>query len=602
MAEALSGGSERQELVDVIRQVRSRWRARLLLRGAIIVLGGGLLVLALASWGLQLFRFSPASVTGFRVAVFAGFAALVALWFIRPMRRTASDLQVALYIEEHEPSLQAAILSAVDAGATGAPGAASGAVPGPILDRLVAQAVDKCRASNAVRDVGRVAVRRNTVVLGTLAAVVALLLAIGPEFFRQGASALLVLSRDAQAASPYAIGVEPGDVTIPKGADQLVRAQLSGFRSTDVTVFVTPAGGDAPQRLPLVPGAESGAFEGMLFDVGSNAEYYVEADGVRSPTFAITVVELPAVDGLELEYVYPAYTGMAPQKVEMGGDVAALRGTEVRVRIVPTMAAPAGDLQIDPGTPATLAVEPDGSLTGRFTIGEDGYYHVELEGPSGDRVTASPKFTIDALEDREPTVSFEKPKRDIKANALEEVVLQARADDDYGVRQLDLVYTINGGEERTVPLHRAGAKALTEVSAGHTLYLEELGVKPGDFVSYFAKATDTDTVAGPKVTTSDIYFVEVRPFSQDFRRAQSMAGGGGGGGGGGGAADTGALSEQQRQIVSATFNLERDRAKTAADKFREDAVFIGLSQGRLRDQVDELVGQMMQRLGGASEV
>src|SRR5690606_20330173 len=204
-------------------------------------------------------------------------------------------------------------------------------------------------------------------------------------------------------------------------------------------------------------------------------------------------------------------------------------------------------------------------------------------------------------EDREPTVSFEKPKRDIKANALEEVVLQARADDDYGVRQLDLVYTINGGEERTVPLHRAGAKALTEVSAGHTLYLEELGVKPGDFVSYFAKATDTDTVGGPKVTTSDIYFVEVRPFSQDFRRAQSMAGGGGGGGGGGGAADTGALSEQQRQIVSATFNLERDRAKTAADKFREDAVFIGLSQGRLRDQVDELVGQMMQRLGGASE-
>ena len=42
MAEALTGSSSRQELVDVIRQVRRRWRTKLLLGGGIIVLGGGL--------------------------------------------------------------------------------------------------------------------------------------------------------------------------------------------------------------------------------------------------------------------------------------------------------------------------------------------------------------------------------------------------------------------------------------------------------------------------------------------------------------------------------------------------------------------------------
>ena len=61
---------------------------------------------------------------------------------------------------------------------------------------------------------------------------------------------------------------------------------------------------------------------------------------MRSPTYAMKVVELPAVENLELEYVYPAYTGLAPQKIESGGDVAALRGTEVRVRVKPTMASP----------------------------------------------------------------------------------------------------------------------------------------------------------------------------------------------------------------------------------------------------------------------
>jgi hypothetical protein len=52
--------------------------------------------------------------------------------------------------------------------------------------------------------------------------------------------------------------------------------------------------------------------------------------------------------------------------------------------------------------------------------------------------------------------------------------------------------------------------------------------------------------------------VRIRPVHKDFRQAQSQgAGGGGGGGGGGGQME--ALSEQQRQIISATFNVQRDR-------------------------------------------
>ena len=66
MTEALSGGTARQELVDVIRRVRNRWRAKMLLRGGIVVVGGALLALGLASWGLQQYKFSPTSITTFR--------------------------------------------------------------------------------------------------------------------------------------------------------------------------------------------------------------------------------------------------------------------------------------------------------------------------------------------------------------------------------------------------------------------------------------------------------------------------------------------------------------------------------------------------------
>src|SRR5213594_472535 len=130
---------------------------------------------------------------------------------------------------------------------------------------------------------------------------------------------------------------------------------------------------------------------------------------------------------------------------------------------------------------------------------------------------------------------------------------------------------MNGRPEKTVKLF-SGAKPLPEVSAGHTVYLEELGLKPGDVVSYFARATDNDAVQGPKTSTSDIYFVQIRPFKKDFKPAQSQAGGGGGN------QDMGALSKAQKDVVAGTFNTVRDRAKVNAAKYRENVVFLTLAQ------------------------
>src|SRR5579871_4488064 len=195
MTERPMGGITHEELVGVIRRVRGRWRTRLLLRGGIIVVAGAFLAVTLASVGLQAYKFSPASILAFRAAVLAIFAALALLWFVRPLRRRVGDLQVALYIEEHEPTLQAAILTAVDLGVT--TGAAAPVdVPPVILERMVQQAVERCRSIDNGSGVGRKAIRQSTVVLGGLVALAALLLVFGPEFLRQGASALLVLSRD----------------------------------------------------------------------------------------------------------------------------------------------------------------------------------------------------------------------------------------------------------------------------------------------------------------------------------------------------------------------------------------------------------------------
>ena len=71
----------------------------------------------------------------------------------------------------------------------------------------------------------------------------------------------------------------------------------------------------------------------MLFDVKKPVEYYVEADGVRSPTFTMKVVELPAVDDAgDSSTSFRRTRASRRRRSKSGGDVAAIAGTEVRVR------------------------------------------------------------------------------------------------------------------------------------------------------------------------------------------------------------------------------------------------------------------------------
>ena len=48
------------DLVGAIHQIRRRWRYKLMLRGAVGVLGLGAAALVLSAWGLESWRFSPA--------------------------------------------------------------------------------------------------------------------------------------------------------------------------------------------------------------------------------------------------------------------------------------------------------------------------------------------------------------------------------------------------------------------------------------------------------------------------------------------------------------------------------------------------------------
>ncbi len=580
------------EILRVIRHVRNGWRLRVAVRGVSVLVAAALGTLLASSYGLELFRFSPASIVGFRIVTYL--VLLGAGWwlFVRPVARRVSDERVALYLEEHEPSLQAVVLSAVEESRKGERAARRDHSP-LIVRRLIESAVAKVRDMDMGRTVERRRLTRSSGLLATAAAAALLLFVFGPDYLRHGVTALLTPMGNVEAASPYQIEVLPGDATVARGADQTVTARLLGFDSDNVNLFMRGSTSTPFEPLPLVPVDDSDLFEVLLFDLRTSTDYFVEAAGVLSPRFTLDVIDLPYVSQLQLEYVFPAYTGLEPRVIENGGDIAVLRETEVRLRAVSTMATAGGDLVLDEDRRTPLGVAPDGSLTASFVVEQDGFYRIDLQGPDGQLVTASPQYTIDVLTDQPPAVMFIEPGRDTTASAIEEVFVEARADDDFGLLSMDLVYSVNGGPEETVGLFDGQDSALREVSAGHTFFLEELDLEPGDFVSYYARATDRNLAQEDQDVKSDLYFLQIRAFSRDYRSATSQGGMGGAGGVG---TDPRALSEAQREIVAGTFNVVRDRSDYTDEEYRENLVFLTLAQGGLREQVETLLRRMNSRV------
>ena len=583
----------RSEVLRVIRHVRNRWRLRVAVRGVSVLIAAALGTFLASSYGLEVFRFSPASIVAFRIVTYIVLIAAGWWLFVRPVSRRVSDERVALYLEEHEPSLQAALLSAVEESKKEDRAAALDYSP-QIVRRLIDSAVEKVRNADMGRNVEQQQLTRSSGLLAGATVAAVLLLIFGPDYLRHGISALLLPAGNVEAASPYRIEVMPGDATVARGSDQTVTARLVGFDAESVNLFVRAGSNAQFERLPLVPVDETDQFEVLLFDLQTGTDYFVEASGVESSRFTFDVVDLPYVERLELEYVFPAYTGLDPRLVESGGDIAVLKDTEVRLRAFSTLATEAGELVLDENNRTPLAVQPDGSLTASFVVEGEGFYRIDLQAPDGQLVTASPQYTIDVLTDQPPAVMFVTPGRDTTASAIEEVFVEARADDDFGLLSLHLVYSANGGAEQTVQLFDGSGSALKEVSAGHTFFLEELGLEPGDFVSYYARATDRNLAQENRDIKSDLYFVQIRAFSKDFRAAQSQGGAMGGAGGAG--ADPRALSEAQREIVSGTFNVVRDRETYSDDEYRENLVFLTLAQGRLREQVETLLRRMNSRV------
>ena len=218
-------------------------------------------------------------------------------------------------------------------------------------------------------------------------------------------------------------------------------------------------------------------------------------------------------------------------------------------------------------------------LEGVLTVSGDSSYRIALTSAEGLANRGDTEYFIRAMEDRPPEVRVTRPARDRSVTSLEEVDIEADAEDDFGIGRLELVYAVRGGAEKVVPM--SVPSRATSVSGSQTLYLEDLDVQPGDFVSYYVRARDVPRGKRASETRSDIFFLEVKPFEQEFSLAQSQNMGGGGSN-----QNLDDLVTAQKEIIVATWKLDRRTQAAGGAGSSDDIRDVAKAEAELKTRVE----------------
>ncbi len=560
-----------EQLNGYVRQVEQRLRLFAASRGIACVAGLALGLTLLLVAICNRFQFAQSIVLPLRILLLLAVACAVSFGLAIPLWKLTRK-RAARIAEQRIPDFEERLLTATEH-------------PDPANPFTELVAEDALRVAKE-HSLDQVKPARWLWTLGGAGAVAAAILlwliAAGPGYWGYGASLLWTGSAHAKQRPLYEVLVQPGDKTIRRKSDLPIQAQLIGFSARRVLLHARYGGSAKWEEAAMQPGADSNKYQFVFPAVSDAVEYYVQADSAQSKHFKIAVKDLPAVKRLRVLLRYPSALGLADVSQDPGGDIRAVQGSRAEVSVLTDRRLEHGALVLDNGQKIELADGDGNWKKAEIPIAKDGSYHVAaIDG--GETIRISDDYFIEAKKDEAPSVRIARPGHDPRVSPIEEVPVAVEAEDDFGVKSLELHYSVNGGDEQVARFKSKGGKD----EQGHTtLYLENFKLAPGDVISMYATASDAN-----QTTRSDILFAQAEAF--DYKFSQSQQSGGGMGGMGGGPGDNN-ISERQKQIIAATFNELRGESKSKSS-IQEQARFLSDMEGKLGAQAKTLAERMGNR-------
>ena len=365
---------------------------------------------------------------------------------------------------------------------------------------------------------------------------------------------------------------------LAKSATIEVSGQVTGRKAAEVTVRLAALG-----QAQTASVAADGSFRVAVPNVSGPTPLQAFAGDGQSDRYQIDPYDLPSVTKYHIKVSPPAYAQRLKKTVdEPSFDV--LEGSSIRYTIE-TLEQPVEAVFAVAGGEENAAENLPfaAEATNRFELrlpllAESIEYGLRLIGQHGDIPLDPEPHRILVLPDEPPTIRILSHTGD-EFELRKPVQFQLRGTDDVGIDSLKLLYRKIGETPEEQPVEFAELEA-HEFTAGATLDLSGLDLKPYDIVAVHAEARDGNVLSGPGIGESEVILIEVPPPPGDDGSQ------GGGGGGGGGNEERVNPLEMQKHILTDTSRLPHDPpAKDRIPIRAEQLEALGYVE-QLREQAD----------------
>lgn len=418
-----------------------------------------------------LFRLPPAG----RVALLVINAAVLVWvswkqWFrhLRPY----DPVRVALQVEKRHPGLKSLLVSYVQFQGR------SDIAGSPALVRAMQeQAVDATRPLDFREIISYGELKRILVTCAAVLLLFALVSVRWDDYFRVLVARML--NPGENIAYPQRTRIDPMQrIVVRQGDNVPLEITVRGQAPTDGSLFVKPDGG-AWERLPLSlrPDArgETRVYPYLFEGVYKSFKYYAKIGDAKSEQYDVVVIAPPQVEKTAISLRHPPYMKRKDRATDLL-NFETPEGTNVTWTLTldrPVASAQllVGDERLAPATrpstqPSTqptppavkeiaMAISPDGrTITANLAANASTPYRFRFkEQAHGFEFTQESRHYVQVTPDLPPEVEVIEPGTDWKATVQKTLEIVFRANDDFGVTKVRIIYSFNDGPEniRDIP-------------------------------------------------------------------------------------------------------------------------------------------------------
>ena len=240
-----------------------------------------------------------------------------------------------------------------------------------------------------------------------------------------------------------------------------------------------------------------GAFTYLFTEIQKPTSFYIEANGIKSSVYLISVVNTPSINNVSLRLKYPPYLGKKEELLQNSGNTTVPEGTSITWRVLTSQTEEVVFIQ-----------NQNRKIFKKKTLGNYEFIK-EVESSITYQIAASNtqiqdhevlQFSVGVTKDEPPKIKIQTSSNNAPADTADFAI---QVSDDYGLRKLQVVYYKENSpqvfETQILPISKLNIQTLF-FQFPNGLFLDK-GV---DYALFF-EVYDNDGVNGSKKTKSDVY-------------------------------------------------------------------------------------------------